>query len=191
MKKEERHKILAVPVTFHDDKPKFLTVRDRRFKEWLFISGGCRKREVLNPIRCALRELEEETRGIINLKTGLYTSYVFETTDRSPEELKIDREEGVNVTLVYHVFIFFVNINQTEQQNIIKQFNKRKSETDLLKIAKLPFRRTYDENDYLSFDTLESFSYKRRWDMIVDKVVNNPDFYEALNSLNKKPFNIR
>ena len=87
MKKEERHKVLAIPVTFTDEKPKFLTVRDRRFKEWLFISGGCRKREVSNPIRCALRELEEESRGTMNVKSGVYNSFTFETTERSPEEL--------------------------------------------------------------------------------------------------------
>ena len=108
MKKEDRHKVLAIPVTFTDDKPRFLTVRDRRFKEWLFISGGCRKREIANPIRCALRELEEETRGTVNIKSGVYTSYMFESTERSPEELKAETEEGIEVTIIYHVYIFFV-----------------------------------------------------------------------------------
>lgn len=191
MKNEERHKVLAIPVTFTDDKPKFLTVRDRRFKEWLFISGGCRKREVINPIRCALRELEEETRGIVNIKSGLYTSFIFESTERSPEELKNDADEGVIVTLVYHVFIFFVKINQPEQSYIIKKFNDEKAKVEIRKREKLPIKRTYDENDYLSFDTLETFSKKHRWDLIVKKVIDNPDFYDALNSLNKKSFNIR
>ena len=191
MKNEERHKVLAIPVTFTDDKPKFLTVRDRRFREWLFISGGCRKREVINPIRCALRELEEETRGIVNIKSGLYTSFIFQTNERSPEELKVDAEEGICVTLVYHVFIFFVKINQTEQMHIIKKFNDEKAKVEIRKREKLPIKRTYDENDFLSFDTLESFQKKNTWDLIIKKVIENPDFYQALNSLNKKSFNIR
>ena len=191
MRNEDRHKVLAIPVTFTDDKPKFLTVRDRRFKEWLFISGGCRKREVINPIRCALRELEEETRGIVNIKSGLYTSFIFQTNERSPEELKVDAEEGVCVTLVYHVFIFFVKINQTEQMHIIKKFNDEKAKVEIRKKEKLPIKRTYDENDFLSFDTLESFQKKNTWDLIIKKVIENPDFYQALNSLNKKSFNIR
>ena len=191
MKNEERHKVLAIPVTFTDDKPKFLTVRDRRFREWLFISGGCRKREVINPIRCALRELEEETRGIVNIKSGLYTSFIFQTNERSPEELKADAEEGVCVTLVYHVFIFFVKINQNEQSYIVKKFNDEKAKVEIRKREKLPIKRTYDENDFLSFDTLESFQKKNTWDLIIKKVIENPDFYQALNSLNKKSFNIR
>ena len=191
MKNEERHKVLAIPVTFTDDKPKFLTVRDRRFREWLFISGGCRKREVINPIRCALRELEEETRGIVNIKSGLYTSFIFQTNERSPEELKVDAEEGICVTLVYHVFIFFVKINQNEQSYIVKKFNDEKAKVEIRKKEKLPIKRTYDENDFLSFDTLESFQKKNTWDLIIKKVIENPDFYQALNSLNKKSFNIR
>lgn len=191
MKKEERHKVLAIPVTFTEDKPRFLTVRDRRFKEWLFISGGCRKREVLNPIRCALRELEEETRGVVNIKSGLYTSYMFETTDRSPEELEEDRKEGVQVTIVYHVFIFFMRISAHEQQDIVRKFNYEKAKVEIRKRDKLPIKRTYDENDFMSFDTLDIFNRKNRWDLIVNKVINNPDFYSALNSLNRKSFNIR
>ena len=191
MKKEERHKVLAIPVTFTEDKPRFLTVRDRRFKEWLFISGGCRKREVLNPIRCALRELEEETRGVVNVKSGLYTSYMFETTERSPEELEEDKKEGVQVTIVYHVFIFFMKISAHEQQDIVRKFNYEKAKVELRKKDKLPIKRTYDENDFMSFDTLDIFNRKNRWDLIVNKVINNPDFYSALNSLNRKSFNIR
>ena len=191
MKKEERHKVLAIPVTFTEDKPRFLTVRDRRFKEWLFISGGCRKREVLNPIRCALRELEEETRGVVNVKSGLYTSYMFETTERSPEELEEDKKEGIQVTIVYHVFIFFMKISAYEQQDIVRKFNYEKAKVEIRKRDKLPIKRTYDENDFMSFDTLDIFNRKNRWDLIVNKVINNPDFYSALNSLNRKSFNIR
>ena len=191
MKKEERHKVLAIPVTFTEDKPKFLTVRDRRFKEWLFISGGCRKKEVLNPMRCALRELEEETRGVVNIKSGIYTSFMFQTTERSAEELEEDKKEGVQVTIVYHVFIFFLKINYEEQQDMIRRFNREKAIVELRKKDKLPIKRTYDENDFMSFDTLDSFNRKNRWDLIVKHVIENPDFYESINSLNRKSFNVR
>ena len=70
----KKYKAIAIPVTFTDDKPRFLTVRDRRFKDWIFVTGGCRRKEIANPLRCALRELEEETRGVISLKKGEYTS---------------------------------------------------------------------------------------------------------------------
>ena len=63
----ERHKSIAIPVSIIDNKPYMLIVHDRRYQEWTFVTGGCRRREVLNPLRCAVRELEEETRGTINL----------------------------------------------------------------------------------------------------------------------------
>lgn len=90
----KKYKAIAIPVTFVDERPRFLTVRDKRFKDWIFVTGGCRRREIYNPIRCALRELEEETRGTVNLKQGEYTDFSF-TVKESPL-----------VDLVYHVFVF-------------------------------------------------------------------------------------
>ena len=191
MKKEEIHKAIAIPVTFVDEKPKFLTVRDRRHKEWIFVTGGCRKREVSDPIYCALRELEEETRGVLRLKSGMYTSFRFETDERPPEDLEADKLAGIHVTLVYHVYIFFTKINSVEQHQMVQKFNEEKEKLEEKKRQKLPYRRTYDENDFMCFDTLETFKKKKRWDLIVNKIINNPDFYDALNSLNRKTFYMR
>jgi 8-oxo-dGTP pyrophosphatase MutT (NUDIX family) len=110
----KKYKAIAIPVSFVDEKPKFLTVRDRRFKDWIFVTGGCRRKEIFNPLRCALRELEEETRGVVSLKSGEYTDYVFSV------------KESPQVELVYHVFIFFVNWTKTEQQQYIKKFYDEK-----------------------------------------------------------------
>ena len=73
----KKHKAIAIPVTFAGDTPRFLTVRDKQFKEWIFVTGGCRRREIFTPLRTALRELEEETRGVVSLKEGEYTSFKF------------------------------------------------------------------------------------------------------------------
>ena len=191
MRREERHKAIAIPVTFIDGKPRFLTVRDRRFKEWIFITGGCRKKEVSNPLRCALRELEEETRGIVNIKSGEYTSFVFRTKNRTPEELKNDENMGIDVISVYHVYILFVNITQDEQVRIIKRFNDEKASTERRKKSKLPINKTYDENDFISFDTLDEYNTRQRWPMIVEHVIKNPEFYDACNSSNRRSFNMR
>ena len=75
----KKYKAIAIPVTFEDDRPRFLTVRDRRFKDWIFVTGGCRRREIYDPLRCALRELEEETRGVVSLKKGEYTELALYT----------------------------------------------------------------------------------------------------------------
>jgi 8-oxo-dGTP pyrophosphatase MutT (NUDIX family) len=78
----KKYKAIAIPVSFADDKPRFLTVRDYRFKDWIFVTGGCRRREIINPLRCALRELEEETRGVVSLKNGEYTEFKFTRRSR-------------------------------------------------------------------------------------------------------------
>jgi 8-oxo-dGTP pyrophosphatase MutT (NUDIX family) len=175
----KKHKAIAIPVSFNGDKPKFLTVRDKRFKDWIFVTGGCRRREITNPIRCALRELEEETRGVVNLKSGEYTHYVF-TVKESP-----------TVDLVYNVFIFFIDYTKNDQQNIVKRFYEEKHKTNLKKLNKQPIKKTHDENDYLCFETLEEFNTRKRWDLIVNNVIKNPEFYSCMTSLNRKTFSIK
>ena len=188
---ETRHKAIIVPVIFQDEgPPKFLTVRDSRHQEWIFVTGGCKKSEVDNPLRCGLRELEEETRGVFNIKSGQFTEFQFESTYRSPEEIKKDRFEGVIVTLVYHVYTIVVDISQEQQKQIVKNFHTNKEKMESNKRDGLRIKRAYDENDDLSFDTLDEFNRKKRWKLITTNVINNPEFYTALSSSNKQNFNI-
>ena len=175
----KKYKAIAIPVSFTGDKPKFLTVRDRRFKDWIFVTGGCRRREIPNPIRCALRELDEETRGVVNLKKGEYTDFKF-TVKESP-----------GVELEYNVFIFYVNYTEQEQDELVRKFNEEKQKTNLKKIQKLPIKRTHDENDFMNFETLTDFNKKKQWDRIVKNVLNNPEFYSCVTSIHRKTFSIK
>jgi 8-oxo-dGTP pyrophosphatase MutT (NUDIX family) len=175
----KKYKAIAIPVSFAGEKPKFLTVRDRRFKDWIFVTGGCRRREIFNPLRCALRELEEETRGTVSLKSGEYS------------EFKFTVKENATTDLEYNVFVFFVDYNKQEQQALVKKFYEEKQKTELKKIQKKPIKKTFDENDYMSFDTLEEFNSRKRWKLIVDNVLKNPEFYSCVTSLNRKTFSIK
>ena len=175
----KKYKAIAIPVSFTDENPRFLTVRDRRFKEWIFVTGGCRRREIFNPIRCAIRELEEETRGVISLKNGEYTEFKF-TVKESP-----------TIDLEYNVFIFYVDYNRNQQQSLVKKFYEEKQKMNLKKIQKQPIKKTHDENDYMSFDTLEEFNSRKQWKLIVDNVLKNPKFYSCVTSLNRKTFSIK
>tara|TARA_B100001113_G_scaffold100861_1_gene81571 strand:- start:2892 stop:3422 length:531 start_codon:yes stop_codon:yes gene_type:complete len=175
----KKYKAIAIPVSFTGDKPKFLTVRDRRFKDWIFVTGGCRRREIPNPIRCALRELDEETRGVVNLKKGEYTDFKFIV------------KESPGVELEYNVFIFYVNYTKQEQDELVRKFNEEKQKTNLKKIQKLPIKRTHDENDFMNFETLTDFNKKKQWDRIVKNVLNNPEFYSCVTSIHRKTFSIK
>ena len=77
MKTEERHKCVVIPIVHSEGPIKILTVRDKRFKEWTFITGGCRKREIPDPLKCAMRELDEETRGTFAITTEIYKYFKF------------------------------------------------------------------------------------------------------------------
>jgi hypothetical protein len=175
----KKYKAIAIPVSFADGKPRFLTVRDYRFKDWIFVTGGCRRREIFNPLRCALRELEEETRGVVSLKNGEYT------------EFKFTVKESSMVDLEYNVFIFFVDYPRSVQHAQVKKFYEEKHKTNLKKILKQPIRKTYDENDYMSYDTLDEFNTRKRWKLIIDNVINNPQFYACISSFNRKTFSIK
>jgi len=107
----EKHKSIAIPVSFIDGVPHFLLVHDRRHSEWTFVTGGCRHREIVDPIVCALRELEEETRGIIDLEDVTYTYFNFSL-------LQTDLETD-DYTAVYHVYIIYFETTIAYQNYLV------------------------------------------------------------------------
>ena len=181
-----RHKAIMIPRS----GDRFLTVRDSRHQEWIFVTGGCKKSEMNDPLRCGLRELEEETRGVFSIREGKYTTFEFESSYRSPEELRNDRAEGLVVSLVYHVYIIDVDLTREKQTGIVDAFYTNKDRMDSNKLAGVRIKRAYDENDCISFDTLDEFNKKKRWKLIVNNVIENPKFYTALESTEKIPFNV-
>ena len=126
----ERHKAIAIPVCFINGEPHFLIVHDKRFREWTFVTGGCRRREIFNPLQCALRELEEETRGVINITTGSYSYFKFSVKD------------SCDVMNVYHVYIIDFPMSLSDQERFINQFDMNK---DLMDRNQIRFKKQYDE----------------------------------------------
>ena len=184
MKEEVRHKAIVIPRC----GDRFLTVRDSRHQEWIFVTGGCKKSEINDPLKCGLRELEEETRGVYSIYSGQYITFQFASDYRSPEELKNDRAEGLIVSLIYHVFLIDVNLTNEDQMRIIKTFHINKDRMENNKRDGHRIKRAYDENDDISFDTLEEFNNKIRWKLIIQNVIENPLFTEALSTVNKIKF---
>ena len=90
-------------------------------------------------------QLEEETRGVVQLKRGEYAEYSF----------TIDDDDGVE--LVYNDFILFCTFTEHEQSEIIRKFCEEQQKTQLRKARKEPVKRVYDENDVLAWETLADF----------------------------------
>lgn len=189
---ELRHKVIIIPMIIQDTgPPKFLTVKDSRHQEWIFVTGGCKKSEINNPLKCGLRELEEETRGVFDIRSGSFSKFHFISKERSPSEIIKDRLEGLVVTLMYHVYIIAVDIPSSQQKQLIQNFHINLEKMKANKRNGVRIKRAYDENDDLSFDTLDEFNRKRQWPLITNNVINNKDFYAALSSLDTQEFNIR
>ena len=183
----ERHKSIAIPVTTINNKQYMLIVHDRRYQEWTFVTGGCRRREVINPLRCAVRELEEETRGTINLKRGAYSYFQFATKYKGPGDSEADIED--DVTSIYHVYVIDLPMTALEHTYIVRRFNEEKSK---MENRQTYFRKNYDENDKVEFDTLEGITARDNlWDMIRTHVITNPDFHAALSSPQRTNFYFR
>ena len=76
-----------------------------------------------------------------------------------------------------------------EHKHIVKRFVEEKEKMETRQMA---FRKNYDENDQCEFDTLEGISKRTNlWSMIRNKVVQNPEFYQALNNATKQSFHLR
>ena len=180
MKSDQRHKCVIIPIIRTQAGNRILTVRDKRFREWTFITGGCRKREISDPIRCAMRELDEETRGSFRITGELYKYFKFVTKLRSPEELERDRREGLEVTCFYHVYVFIQDMTQSEMSSAITNFNYEKAKMDHKKRNKIPIKKAFDENDMMAFDTYPEFMQKNVWPFIIRTIISNPDFEKIL-----------
>lgn len=180
MKFDQRHKCIVIPIIRTPTGNRILTVRDKRFKEWTFITGGCRKREVADPIKCALRELDEETRSSFNITGELYKYFKFTTKLRSPEELERDRREGLEVTCTHHVYVFIQTMTTQECESVVRNFNYEKDKTENKRRNKIPIKKAFDENDILSFDTYPEFMQRNVWPFITHTVLCNEEFEKIL-----------
>jgi hypothetical protein len=139
------------------------------------VTGGCRRREIYNPLRCALRELEEETRGIVKIQCGLYSYYKFSFFDGDMEN-------------VYHVYIIDFPMTLRDQEKIITKFNTNRA---MMESNRIRFKKQYDENDFIDFDTIKGIENRSDiWNMIKSYVIENSKFTEALYSA-RIPFNIK
>ena len=173
MMKVIRHKAITVLVSFTGDEPLFLMVRDKKHQDWTFVTGGCRRREIENPIVCALRELNEETKNVIQLRHGNYTNYTFTTS--------LDDQEG---TFIYHVYIIEVDMTPLEQQIHISKYQEQQLQPTH------PNKKCFDETDGLLWITLGQMKNLKVWKIIRVHVLDNPDFIALLTSSNQRKLNV-
>lgn len=173
-----RRKVIIAPFISpgHRRPPKFLVVKDRKFQEWTFVTGGCKHSET--DVQAAQRELKEETRGLVNVDLGSlpHIRFVLQTTHREEKELRQDAYRGEKVLTTYTVFIVdFTNHPRLEdrQDSLRSMFHDVKN-----------CKGVYNENVDIDFETLENFVKKPRvWHFIKMLVLKNRMFKEACEAV--------
>jgi ADP-ribose pyrophosphatase YjhB (NUDIX family) len=169
MKTVIRRKVIVVPYVRRGDAVQFMVVKDRKHKEWTFVTGGVKARET--DLQAAARELREETKNALDLDLeGKTRCFRFHTRYREASELAADRVRNEVITTAYSAFL--VDVSDMNVQNIKTVFRSTKN-----------LKGAYNENADLTFETLDSFSKKTHvWKFIRDHVLSSSRFQEIVQN---------
>lgn len=136
----ERKVLAVLYVQRKGKKPRFLVVKDAEAQEWSFISGTCEPGEPYH--KCLLREVGEETRGLVSLHK----------LPKRTKHLRITHENK-------RIDIMFVPMRLTEEQmsRMVAEFPE--IDTD--------GRPELEENTSICFETMGQFLRRRHiWSFI-------------------------
>jgi hypothetical protein len=172
-----KHKVMVVPfMTDSHGRVRFVVVKEARFNEWSFVCGNCRKNEISNPLKTALRELREETLDTLVLSAPL--KYIFKYSSMIVEEKELDGK-GTD-QILFHVFIF--NIQGIRPPGVIKNYYTR------MKRKYKRSNRDYAETMGIAFMTITDLSKKKLWPFVIKKLINNQYFWEDVAFLRNENF---
>lgn len=151
----QQRKILAIPyVLFRKSgrKPRFLTVRDAEYDEWTFISGTCESRETVD--HCAIREIWEETKGLVALRKIPKRTRRFRTN-----------YEGNRVD------VMFIPLQITEEEIV--------EITEQFPYVETGGRVEMEENTDLRFETMGRFMRKKKLWNFIKRLVETEEFHNC------------
>lgn len=170
MKLITRRKVIVVPFIKNEGgQIQFLIVKDRKSKEWTFVTGGCKANEP--DMDAARRELKEETRNVMDIDIACipHVSFRFKTVYREKHELAEDKHRNERVITLYSVYILDIT-DVMSIHDVKSQFRATKN-----------MKGVYNENTDLNFETLESFSSKTHvWKFIREHVLQNTQFVRMI-----------
>lgn len=172
-----RRKVIVIPFAISSTQDLcVLTVKDRKSKEWTFITGGCKIRET--DAQAARRELREETRNLFDLDICQcpHHSFRIKTSFRETREEAYDKARNESVITIYTVFFVEVGNLLTNTEEFRKAFRNIRN-----------MKGVYNENADISFDTLYSFLHKNHvWRFIRDHVLTSIQFKATVSNILKR-----
>lgn len=149
-----RNKVLVVPYVLvknasNNTVPSFVMVKDRKTKEWGFISGGVKKGEHSDD--AARRELREETSNILVLP-DCFDTHAFVSTYRPPDLLKMDMRRDELVISSYNMYVFSLTeapVDHTHSLHICQHLKHSFSENN--EVVDIDLRPYTDYENVWSF----------------------------------------
>ena len=107
-----KHKVMVVPfITDSHGRVRFVVVKEGLYNEWSFVCGNCRKNEINNPLKTALRELREETKDTMVLSSPL--KYIFKYTPMPITEKEINGKKPP--TIQFYFMCLFLTSRASSQ----------------------------------------------------------------------------
>jgi ADP-ribose pyrophosphatase YjhB (NUDIX family) len=147
---QNRFKAIVVPKIGNN----FVVFRYTGTNDLTFPGGGCGFGKNLR--NCAVKELREESKNSITAnKSNLKNLFQFKNKNRSPKELKRNREvEKVNVTMHYYGYLL----------NLKNEFDKIKQRYNSFNITKVPNKnkKAYSETNGVELKNLKNL-HGRLW----------------------------
>ena len=173
-----KHKVMVVPfITDTHGRVRFLVVKEGRYNEWSFVCGNCKKNEVSNPLKTALRELREESRDTMVLASPL--KYIFKYTSMVIKEEELGGQGG-HEPILFHIFVF--NVQGIRPAGVIKNYYSR---------YKQRYKRNninYNETIGIAFMTITDLTRKKIWQFVMAKLINNQNFWEDVAFLRNENY---
>jgi len=172
-----KHKVMVIPfMTDSHGRVRFVVIKEARFDEWSFVCGNCRKNEISNPLKTALRELREETLDTLVLSAPL--KYIFKYSSMVINEKELDGKGTEQI--LFHIFVF--NIQGIKPPGVIKNYYTRMKRNYKRSI------RDYRETIGIAFMTITDLSRKKMWPFIINKLINNQYFWEDVAFLRNENY---
>lgn len=169
-----RSKVLVVPYTRDKDgNVLFLMVKDRKFDEWTFISGTCKKRNMEHPLLCASRELKEETKDVVDLDLNTWPHHhiSFDTMYQDASHSK--KKHSANIYTTCHVYFLDIGTYPRSPSFIVNEF-----------MITNKLGKQYNENTDIGFFQHKDFNKSiRLWKFISQVVMKNVTFRKVFDNL--------
>lgn len=162
--------MLIVPYA-HDAEGKliFLLVKDKKFDEWTFISGTCKKRSMEHPIACAIRELKEETKEIVDIDLFTWPHHHISLNTTYEEPCSPCVAES---STTYHIYFIDINAYAKTPDEIAQLFQITKKRG-----------KHFNENNELGFFHLDEFESMKLWKFITHVVMPDSGFANVIRNL--------